>query len=86
MLTLGHTTMRIGNLAASLELPANHDGRSYTMADARGHVAVRTDDLHETWAELIVRAAEDYRDPGSCDDRYASTKDGGGDEVEVVTN
>jgi len=70
--------------AMSVELTYNYDGRSYDLGDAWGHVAVRTDDLHETWDDLMRRNAEDYRDPESCDDRYAFTKDADGHEVEIV--
>ncbi|MFD1646029.1 VOC family protein [Haloarchaeobius litoreus] len=71
--------------AMSVELTYNYDGRSYDVGDAWGHVAVRCDDLHETWDTLMARGAEDYRDPASCNDRYAFTKTPDGQEVEVVT-
>ena len=73
--------------AMSMELTYNHDGRSYEMGDAWGHVAVRAEetDLEAYWATLMDRHAEDYRDPESCDDRYAFTKTNDGHEVEVVT-
>ena len=71
--------------AMTVELTYNYDGRTYTMGDAWGHLAVRTDDLHETWETLMERDAEDYRDPESCDDRYAFTKDVDGHEIEIVT-
>jgi lactoylglutathione lyase len=70
--------------AMSVELTYNYDGRSYEMGDAWGHVAVRTEDLHDTWEALMQRNAEDYRDPESCDDRYAFTKTPQGHEVEIV--
>ena len=72
--------------AMSVELTYNYDGRSYELGDAWGHVAVSTDDLHETWDDLLTRDAEDYRDPESCDDQYAFTKDPDGHEVEIVPN
>jgi lactoylglutathione lyase len=71
--------------AMSVELTYNYDGRSYDVGDAWGHVAVRCDDLHETWGTLVERGAEDYRDPESCNDRYAFTKTPDGQEVEIVT-
>jgi lactoylglutathione lyase len=46
---------------------------------------VRADDLQEYWETLRYRDAEDYRDPASCDDRYAFTKDSEGREIEIVT-
>ena len=74
-----------GPEAMSVELTYNYDGRSYTMGDAWGHLAVRADDLHEYWATLMEREATDYRDPASCGDRYAFTRDADGHEVEIVT-
>jgi len=70
--------------AMSVELTYNYDGRSYELGDSWGHVAVSTDDLHDTWEQLMTRNAEDYRDPESCGDRYAFTKTPDGHEVEVV--
>ena len=69
----------------TVELTYNYDGRSYEMGDAWGHLAVRTDDLDEAWEDLMKRDAEDYRDPESCDNRYAFTKDQDGHEIEIVT-
>jgi lactoylglutathione lyase len=73
-----------GPEAMSVELTYNYDGRSYELGDAWGHLAVRCDDLHEFWATLQEREAVDYRDPASCGDRYAFTKDPDGHEVEIV--
>jgi len=71
--------------AMSVELTYNYDGRSYEMGDSWGHVAVRSeDDLHDHWETLLTREVEDYRDPESCGDRYAFTKDPDGHEVEVL--
>jgi lactoylglutathione lyase len=70
--------------AMAVELTYNYDGRTYTMGDAWGHLAVRADDLQDDWATLMERDAEDYRDPDSCDNRYAFTKDADGHEIEVL--
>ncbi|MFB6296699.1 MAG: VOC family protein [Halobacteriales archaeon] len=70
--------------AMDLELTYNYDGRTYTMGDAWGHLAVRCSDLGEYWETLMTREAEDYRDPESCDWNYAFTKDADGHEIEVV--
>ena len=70
--------------AMAVELTYNYDGRSYETGDARGHLAVRCSDLHEAWRTLMTREATDYRDPASCNDRYAFTRDPDGHEVEVV--
>lgn len=71
--------------AMSVELTYNYDGRTYDIGDAWGHIAVRADDLHSFWETLTDRHAEDYRDPESCNDRYAFTKTLDGHEVEIVT-
>ncbi|MFP9193711.1 VOC family protein [Natrialbaceae archaeon A-CW1-1] len=69
----------------TVELTYNYDGRSYEMGDAWGHLAVRVDDLHDAWEQVLERESEDYRDPESCGDRYAFTKDQDGHEIEIVT-
>jgi len=70
--------------AMDVELTYNYDGRSYTLGDAWGHLALGVDDLHEAWDELTHRHAEAYRTPADCDDMYAFTKTNDGHEVEVV--
>ena len=71
--------------AMAVELTYNYDGRSYETGDAWGHLAVRCSDLHDAWETLMTREATDYRDPASCNDRYAFTRDPDGHEVEIVT-
>lgn len=71
--------------AMTVELTYNYDGRSYEVGDAWGHLAVRADDLHDFWDTLLTRHAEDYRDPESCGDRYAFTKDTDAREIEIIT-
>ncbi|MES3517324.1 MAG: VOC family protein [Natronomonas sp.] len=70
--------------AMSVELTYNYDGRSYTQGDGWGHLCVRVDDLHDDWAQLMTREAPEYRDPASCDDMYAFTKDNEGHEIELL--
>jgi len=71
--------------AMTVELTYNYDGRIYDFGDSWGHVAVRSeDDLDDHWETLLIRGAEDYRDPESCNDRYAFTRDPDGHEVEVL--
>lgn len=67
----------------AMELTYNYDGRTYTMGDAWGHIAIRVDDLHEAWEQLMEREAEDYRPPADCDDRYAFTKFVDGHEIDL---
>jgi len=70
--------------AMDLELTYNYDGRTYTYGDAWGHLCVRVDDLTDAWDRLQRREAADYRDPASCDHRYAFTKDQDDHEVELL--
>jgi lactoylglutathione lyase len=71
--------------AMSVELTYNYDGRTYTQEDGWGHLCVRVDDLEADWETLLEREAPDYRDPESCDDMYAFTKDQDGHEIELLT-
>ena len=68
---------------AMLELTHN-EGETPELGDAWGHLCVRLDDLHDDWDQLMEREAQDYRDPGSCDDMYAFTEDQDGHEIELI--
>jgi lactoylglutathione lyase len=46
-----------------LELTFNHDGRTYDMGDAYGHIAIAADDLDETLARLKDQGIEPEREP-----------------------
>ncbi|OLD99634.1 MAG: hypothetical protein AUG91_06420 [Actinobacteria bacterium 13_1_20CM_4_69_9] len=46
-----------------LELTFNHDGRTYDLGDAYGHIAVGVDDLAQTLAELKGQGIEAEREP-----------------------
>src|SRR5918911_3543846 len=46
-----------------LELTFNHDGRSYELGTAYGHIALAVDDLDETLARLRQQGIEPERDP-----------------------
>jgi lactoylglutathione lyase len=46
-----------------LELTFNHDGRTYEMGTAYGHIAIGVDDLDETLARLKVQGIEPEREP-----------------------
>ena len=46
-----------------LELTLNHDGRTYDMGDAYGHIAIGVDDLDETLARLKEQGIEPEREP-----------------------
>jgi lactoylglutathione lyase len=46
-----------------LELTFNHDGRTYEMGDAYGHIAIGVDDLDDTLARLKEQGIEPEREP-----------------------
>jgi lactoylglutathione lyase len=46
-----------------LELTFNHDGRTYEMGDAYGHIAIAVDDLDETLSRLKEQGIEAEREP-----------------------
>jgi lactoylglutathione lyase len=53
----------IGDQRSVLELTYNHDGRTYEMGTAYGHIAVGVDDLEQTLAELKEQGIEPEREP-----------------------
>jgi lactoylglutathione lyase len=53
----------IGDAEDVLELTFNHDGRSYEMGSAYGHIAIGVDDLDATLAELGAQGIEPERPP-----------------------
>ena len=46
-----------------LELTFNHDGRSYELGTAYGHIAIAVDDLDGTLARLAEQGIEPEREP-----------------------
>jgi lactoylglutathione lyase len=46
-----------------LELTFNHDGRTYDLGDAYGHIAIAVDDLEQTLAQLKDQGIEAEREP-----------------------
>jgi lactoylglutathione lyase len=46
-----------------LELTVNHDGRSYELGTAYGHIAIGVDDLEATHARLQEQGIEPERPP-----------------------
>jgi lactoylglutathione lyase len=46
-----------------LELTFNHDGRTYELGDAYGHIAIAVDDLDEALRELNGQGIEPEREP-----------------------
>src|SRR5256885_4681408 len=46
-----------------LELTYNHDGRTYELGDAYGHIAIAVDDLDKALEELNGQGIEPEREP-----------------------
>jgi len=53
----------IGDHDSVLELTYNHDGRTYDLGDAYGHIALAVDDLDETLTRLGEQGIEPEREP-----------------------
>jgi lactoylglutathione lyase len=53
----------MGDAESVLELTFNHDGRTYDMGDAYGHIAIAADDLDETLSRLKEQGIEPEREP-----------------------
>jgi lactoylglutathione lyase len=53
----------IGDTESVLELTYNHDGRSYDLGTAYGHIAIGVDDLDATLARLAEQGIEPERPP-----------------------
>jgi lactoylglutathione lyase len=53
----------IGEQENVLELTYNHDGRSYELGTAYGHIAIGVDDLEQTLAQLAEQGIEPERAP-----------------------
>jgi len=53
----------LGDSKSVLELTFNHDGRSYELGTAYGHIALAVDDLDETLEQLAGQGIEPERPP-----------------------
>jgi lactoylglutathione lyase len=53
----------LGNDKDVLELTYNHDGRTYELGDAYGHIAIAVDDLDEALEQLAGQGIEPEREP-----------------------
>ena len=70
-----------------LELTLNHDGRTYDMGDAYGHIAIAVDDLDETLARLKEQGIEPEREPYRVREggsRLCFVRDPDGYRVELI--
>ena len=71
-----------GDDAAMLELTHN-EGETVAIGDAWGHVAVRVEDVHDAYYELLDQGVPDYRRPED-NPGYAFVRDPDGHEIEIV--
>jgi lactoylglutathione lyase len=53
----------LGDHENVLELTFNHDGRTYELGDAYGHIAISVDDLDDTLRNLKEQGIEPEREP-----------------------
>jgi lactoylglutathione lyase len=53
----------LGDAENVLELTYNHDGRTYELGTAYGHIAIAVDDLDSTLAQLDEQGIEPERPP-----------------------
>jgi lactoylglutathione lyase len=72
---------------AELELTFNHDGRSYELGTAYGHIAIGVDDLDGTLARLAEQGIEPERPPYTVREggnRLCFVRDPDGYRVEII--
>jgi lactoylglutathione lyase len=70
-----------------LELTFNHDGRSYDLGTAYGHVAIGVDDLDGTLARLAEQGIEPERPPYTVRDggsRLCFVRDPDDYRIEII--
>jgi lactoylglutathione lyase len=53
----------LGDQEDVLELTYNHDGRTYELGTAYGHIAIAVDDMQETLSELETSGIEPEKPP-----------------------
>ena len=72
---------------AELELTFNHDGRTYDLGTAYGHIAIGVDDLDGTLARLAEQGIEPERPPYTVRDggnRLCFVRDPDQYRVEII--
>jgi lactoylglutathione lyase len=77
----------LGDHENVLELTFNHDGRTYDLGDAYGHIAIAVDDLEASLAELKSQGIEAEREPYRVSERGALicfVRDPDGYRVELI--
>jgi lactoylglutathione lyase len=77
----------LGDAENVLELTFNHDGRTYEMGTAYGHIAIGVDDLDATLGELAGQGIEPERPPYSVREggsRLAFVRDPDDYRIELI--
>jgi lactoylglutathione lyase len=77
----------LGDAENVLELTFNHDGRTYEMGTAYGHIAIGVDDLDATLGELAGQGIEPERPPYSVREggsRLAFVRDPDAYRIELI--
>ena len=77
----------LGDSENVLELTVNHDGRTYEMGTAYGHIAIGVDDLDATLAQLREQGIEPERPPYQVREggsRLCFVRDPDGYRVELI--
>jgi lactoylglutathione lyase len=77
----------MGDQENVLELTFNHDGRTYEMGDAYGHIAIGVDDLDGTLDRLREQGIEPEREPYSVREggsRLTFVRDPDGYRIELI--
>jgi lactoylglutathione lyase len=77
----------MGDQENVLELTLNHDGRTYEMGDAYGHIAIAADDLDGTLTRLTEQGIEPEREPYTVRDggsRLTFVRDPDGYRIELI--
>ena len=72
---------------AELELTFNHDGRTYELGTAFGHIALAVDDLDESLAQLKDQGVEPEREPYRVSEggsRICFVQDPDGYRIELI--
>jgi lactoylglutathione lyase len=77
----------LGDHESVLELTYNHDGRTYDLGTAYGHIAVGVDDLDGTLERLAQQGIEPERPPYSVREggsRLCFVRDPDGYRIELI--
>ncbi len=77
----------LGDHQNVLELTFNHDGRTYDLGDAYGHIAIAVDDLEQTLADLKTQGIEPEQEPYRVSERgslICFVRDPDGYRVELI--